>query len=125
MHSSVLSAYLQALLALAPAASAAATCPFAQQHARQAEGVERRADASTFGRCASSSNAAGGGTRSRDWWPCQLRLDVLRQFSAEVNPMGADFDYEAAFKSLDCKHAPHLPLPRPYVRSSHVLTWVT
>ncbi|AEO67156.1 uncharacterized protein THITE_2088638 [Thermothielavioides terrestris NRRL 8126] len=57
--------------------------------------------AHSFGKCAQLSDAAGGGTRSRDWWPCQLRLDVLRQFSPEQNPLGADFDYAAAFATLD------------------------
>ncbi|KAF4631921.1 hypothetical protein G7Y89_g6201 [Cudoniella acicularis] len=36
-----------------------------------------------------------------DWWPCQLRLDVLRQFSPEQNPLGGKFDYAAAFATLD------------------------
>lgn len=57
----------------------------------------------SFGQCKNISDVAGGGTRSRDWWPCQLRLDVLRQFSAEQNPLGGDFDYAAAFATLDCK----------------------
>ena len=48
-----------------------------------------------------SSTVAGGGTRSRDFWPDALRLDVLRQFSPQFNPLGADFDYAKAFKSLD------------------------
>lgn len=61
------------------------------------------AHAMSFGQCKNISDVAGGGTRSRDWWPCQLRLDVLRQFSAEQNPLGGDFDYAAAFATLDCK----------------------
>ena len=44
---------------------------------------------------------AGGGTSNRDWWPNQLRLDLLRQHSEKSDPMGEDFDYAAAFKSLD------------------------
>ena len=44
---------------------------------------------------------AGGGTNNLDWWPNQLRLNVLRQNSSLTNPMDADFDYAAAFKSLD------------------------
>src|SRR5262245_25434642 len=39
---------------------------------------------------------AGGGTRNEDWWPNQLRLDVLRQHTAESNPLGKDFDYREA-----------------------------
>jgi len=44
---------------------------------------------------------ATGGTSNRDWWPNQLRLEILNQHSARSNPMGADFDYAAAFKTLD------------------------
>ncbi len=46
-------------------------------------------------------NAAGSGTSNRDWWPNQLRLDVLHQQSALSNPMGEAFDYAEAFNSLD------------------------
>jgi catalase-peroxidase len=38
---------------------------------------------------------------NRDWWPNQLDLSVLHQHSALSNPLGDDFDYEEAFKSLD------------------------
>ncbi|MES2183004.1 MAG: catalase/peroxidase HPI, partial [Pseudomonadota bacterium] len=44
---------------------------------------------------------AGGGTTNRDWWPGQLRLDLLQQHSAKSDPLGAGFDYAEAFKSLD------------------------
>lgn len=44
---------------------------------------------------------AGGGTRNHDWWPNQLRLNILRQHSALTNPMGEDFNYAEEFKSLD------------------------
>jgi len=47
------------------------------------------------------NHAAGGGTSNRDWWPNQLRLDILRQHSSKSNPMGEDFNYAEAFKSLD------------------------
>ncbi len=47
------------------------------------------------------NHAAGGGTSNRDWWPEQLRLDLLHAHSAKSNPMGEDFDYREAFKSLD------------------------
>ncbi|MXY41023.1 MAG: catalase/peroxidase HPI [Rhodospirillaceae bacterium] len=46
-------------------------------------------------------NADGGGTSNRDWWPNQLKLNVLHQHSALSNPMGGDFDYAEAFESLD------------------------
>jgi len=44
---------------------------------------------------------AADGTSNRDWWPKQLRLDLLHQHSEKSNPLGADFDYARAFKSLD------------------------
>lgn len=47
------------------------------------------------------NHTAGGGTSNRDWWPKQLRLDLLAQHSSKSNPMGEDFDYAEAFKSLD------------------------
>ena len=43
----------------------------------------------------------GRGTASRDWWPNQLRLDILHQHSAKSNPMGEDFNYAKEFKKLD------------------------
>ncbi|MET3981251.1 catalase-peroxidase [Mucilaginibacter sp. UYP25] len=46
-------------------------------------------------------NAAGGGTRNRDWWPNQLKLGILRQNSSLSDPMGEDFDYTEAFNNLD------------------------
>ena len=45
--------------------------------------------------------SAGSGTRNRDWWPNQLKLNILRQNSSLSDPMGGTFDYAAAFKSLD------------------------
>lgn len=47
------------------------------------------------------THAAGGGTTNRDWWPQQLRLELLSQHSGKSDPMGAGFDYAEAFKSLD------------------------
>ncbi|MCX2480191.1 catalase/peroxidase HPI [Pedobacter sp. MC2016-15] len=46
-------------------------------------------------------NVAGGGTRNNDWWPNQLKLNILRQHSPLSNPLGEDFSYAEAFKSLD------------------------
>jgi catalase-peroxidase len=43
----------------------------------------------------------GKGTSNRDWWPNQLRLDILHQHSSKSNPMGEDFNYAEEFKSLD------------------------
>lgn len=49
----------------------------------------------------SAANVAGAGTRNTDWWPNSLRLSILRQHTEATNPMSKDFDYAAAFKSLD------------------------
>lgn len=43
----------------------------------------------------------GGGSRNGDWWPNQLKLNILRQHSSLSNPMGEDFNYGEAFKTLD------------------------
>ncbi|PCH99328.1 MAG: catalase/peroxidase HPI [Bacteroidetes bacterium] len=45
--------------------------------------------------------SAGGGTSNRDWWPNELKLNILRQNSAESDPMGKDFDYAKEFNSLN------------------------
>ena len=44
---------------------------------------------------------AGGGTSNRDWWPNQLKLNILRQNSELSNPMDTSFNYAEEFKSLD------------------------
>ena len=44
---------------------------------------------------------AGRGTQNVDWWPNQLKLNILRQHSSLSNPMGEQFDYATAFQSLD------------------------
>jgi catalase-peroxidase len=46
-------------------------------------------------------HAAGGGTTNQDWWPQQLRVDLLQQHSERSDPMGRAFDYAQEFKSLD------------------------
>jgi catalase-peroxidase len=43
----------------------------------------------------------GSGPSNRDWWPNQLKLDLLHQHSSKSDPMGADFDYAKEFASLD------------------------
>ncbi|MCF0057118.1 catalase/peroxidase HPI [Dyadobacter sp. CY356] len=45
--------------------------------------------------------AGGAGTKNRDWWPNQLKLNILRQHSSLSNPMQEDFNYAEAFKTLD------------------------
>ncbi|WP_264900405.1 catalase/peroxidase HPI [Sediminibacterium sp. TEGAF015] len=53
------------------------------------------------GATAKAVQSAGGGTRNRDWWPNQLKLNILRQNSMLSNPMDASFNYAEEFKSLD------------------------
>lgn len=64
----------------APAIDRARTCPFTGGALNQ---------------------TAGGGTRNRNWWPNQLRLDVLRQHCPQSDPMGETFNYAEEFNSLD------------------------
>ena len=45
--------------------------------------------------------SAGNGPGNRDWWPNQLKLNILRQHAAQSNPMDVEFNYAEAFKSLD------------------------
>ncbi|KAK7950925.1 peroxidase/catalase 2 [Apiospora aurea] len=104
-------AQLGALLnALSLAAAAPSEgCPFAARRAAtssqsQKEPIFKRADnnpTDAIGTCPTVSKFAGGGTRNENWWPCNLRLDVLRQFTKAVDPLGDDFDYKAAFNKLD------------------------
>ena len=51
----------------------------------------------------SRHHSAAGGTKNRDWWPNQLKLNILRQNSSLTNPMGEEFDYAKEFRSLDYK----------------------
>lgn len=44
---------------------------------------------------------AGSAPTNRDWWPNQLKLNILRQHSSLSNPMDSNFNYAEAFKSLD------------------------
>lgn len=46
-------------------------------------------------------NVGGGGTRNHDWWPNQLKLNILRQNSSLSNPLDRDFNYADAFNSLN------------------------
>lgn len=68
--------------------------------------MEKNAAATETNKCPFPHNTihqpvAGGGTKNRDWWPNQLKLNVLRQHSTLSNPMDKDFNYAEAFKSLD------------------------
>ncbi len=51
----------------------------------------------------STNGTSGGGTSNREWWPNQLRLEILHQQSSKSDPMGKEFNYAREFKSLDLK----------------------
>lgn len=48
-----------------------------------------------------ANQTSGGGTTNRDWWPNQLRVDLLNQHSSRSNPLGESFDYRKEFAKLD------------------------
>src|SRR6185437_11558055 len=47
------------------------------------------------------NHSVGLGRTNQDWWPDQLKVELLHQHSARSNPLGQDFDYRKEFKSLD------------------------
>ncbi len=47
------------------------------------------------------NHAAGGGTTNKQWWPDQLKLELLGAHSNKSDPLGGQFDYAKAFKQLD------------------------
>ncbi|MDB0599587.1 catalase/peroxidase HPI [Tenacibaculum maritimum] len=63
------------------------------------------ASSENIGKCpfmsGAQKKAAGGGTKNQDWWPNQLNLNILRQNATKSDPMEKDFDYAAAFNSVD------------------------
>lgn len=59
--------------------------------------------AMSFGLQAASEVGKGEAKDKQFWWPDQLNLDPLRQHSPESNPYGENFDYAAAFKTVDLK----------------------
>ncbi|KAL2062139.1 hypothetical protein VTL71DRAFT_6405 [Oculimacula yallundae] len=93
------------LLLLLPLASA--QCPMGMDKrdllSQRADPVASSLDtlSHSFGKTSRISDAGGGGSRSYDMFPSLMKLDVLRQFSPEQNPLGKDFDYAAAFAKLD------------------------
>ena len=54
----------------------------------------------TEGKCP-VHHVAGAGTSNQDWWPKQLRMDLLNQHGNKSNPLGEHFDYAKAFQQLD------------------------
>lgn len=67
--------------------------------------MENNKNGNAEGKCpfsgGTTKQSAGSGTRNNDWWPNQLKLNILRQHAAPSNPMGKDFNYAEEFKSLD------------------------
>jgi catalase-peroxidase len=55
----------------------------------------------TESKCPFNHGATAPATSNRDWWPNQLKVELLNQHSAKSDPMGVDFDYAKEFKSLD------------------------
>ncbi|MCP5554993.1 MAG: catalase/peroxidase HPI [Verrucomicrobiales bacterium] len=47
------------------------------------------------------NHSAGRGTSNRDWWPNQLKVELLHQHSTKSDPMGKGFNYAKAFQSLN------------------------
>ena len=47
------------------------------------------------------NHVAGGGTTDDDWWPNRLKIELLHQHSSKSNPLGGEFNYAEAFKTLD------------------------
>ena len=56
---------------------------------------------SSESKCPFNHGATAPATTNRDWWPKQLKLELLQQHSSKSNPMGKDFNYAREFKSLD------------------------
>lgn len=52
-------------------------------------------------KCPFNHALVGDATTNRDWWPNQLRVDLLNQHSSRSHPLAADFDYAQAFSKLD------------------------
>ncbi|MFT6197111.1 MAG: catalase-peroxidase [Nonlabens sp.] len=67
--------------------------------------VYNGSDSSAASKCpfmgGAPSSTAGQGTTNKDWWPNQLRLNILRQNADKSDPMDPDFNYAKAFNSLD------------------------
>ncbi|MEM8549444.1 MAG: catalase/peroxidase HPI [Verrucomicrobiota bacterium] len=73
--------------------SAGGKCPFPHDQAAQSE---------TNGKCPVMHGAStSAGTENEDWWPNTLKLEILHQHDSKTNPMGEDFDYREAVKTLD------------------------
>ncbi|WNJ77468.1 catalase/peroxidase HPI [Cedecea neteri] len=63
------------------------------------------ASSASAGKCpfnhGQSTDIAGEGTSNQDWWPHQLRVDLLNQHSNRSNPLDENFSYRKEFSKLD------------------------
>ncbi|KGJ03164.1 catalase-peroxidase [Paracoccus halophilus] len=59
-------------------------------------------DINTAGKCpVMHGGMTAAGRSNTDWWPNALNLDILHQHDRKTNPLGPDFNYREALKSLD------------------------
>jgi catalase-peroxidase len=72
-----------------------------EEHSSKSYDMNSEGAKCPFNHGATAKPVAGGGTTNRDWWPNQLKLNILRQQSSLSNPLNKDFNYAEAFKSLD------------------------
>ncbi|MGE0661053.1 MAG: peroxidase family protein, partial [Reyranellaceae bacterium] len=63
--------------------------------------MDTRSDDKDSGKCPFGHGSAPTRRTNRDWWPNQLDVSRLNQHAPRSSPMGKDFDYAKAFKSLD------------------------
>ncbi len=77
----------------------------ALNHESEPAPIHEAKPASLEGQCPFTSGVlkqtAGGGMRNRDWWPNQLKMNILRQHSQLSDPMDPAFSYAKEFESLD------------------------
>jgi catalase-peroxidase len=83
------------------AATAVQAQEYANPHAAAGANPHAAAGANPHAGMNPHTGMKPAGTTNKDWWPGQLNVAMLRQNSEKSNPMGLDFNYIKAFKSLD------------------------
>jgi catalase-peroxidase len=72
---------------------------------KNAKVIMESAEKNSEGKCpfmkAADKQTFGGGRSNRDWWPNQLKLELLHQHSSKSNPNERDFNYAEEFKTVD------------------------
>jgi catalase-peroxidase len=58
-----------------------------------------------------SKHTVAGAPSNADWWPNQLKLNILHQHSSKSDPMGEGFNYAEEFKSLDLMPLSRISMP--------------